>query len=76
MKTSIVKIGNSQGIRIPKSVLSQTILSGEVELEVRDDSIVIKPSLDARERELAILSEKALADWNDPEEDKAWAHLQ
>ena len=76
MKTSIVKIGNSQGIRIPKTLLSQTSLSGEVELEVRKDTIIIKPAEDSGARELALLSEKALGDWNSPEEDKAWAHLQ
>jgi len=43
MKASIVRIGNSQGIRIPKVVLEQTHLSGEVELEVRDRQIVIRP---------------------------------
>jgi antitoxin MazE len=42
MKASIVRIGNSQGIRIPKVVLEQTHLSGEVELEVRDRQIVIR----------------------------------
>jgi hypothetical protein len=26
--------------------------------------------------EVTLLSEKALEDWNRPEEDKAWAHLQ
>jgi antitoxin MazE len=43
VKASIVRIGNSQGIRIPKVVLEQTRLSGEVELEVRDRQIVIRP---------------------------------
>ena len=43
MKANIVRIGNSQGIRIPKVVLEQTRLSGEVELEVRDRQIVIRP---------------------------------
>jgi antitoxin MazE len=43
MKASIVRIGNSQGIRIPKVILEQTHLSGEVELEVRDRQIVIRP---------------------------------
>ena len=42
MKASIVRIGNSQGIRIPKVVLEQTHLSGEVELEVRDRKIIIR----------------------------------
>ena len=41
MKASIVRIGNSQGIRIPKVVLEQTQLRGEVELEVKDHQIII-----------------------------------
>lgn len=41
MKTSIVRIGNSQGIRIPKVILEQTQLRGEVELEVKDKQILI-----------------------------------
>jgi antitoxin MazE len=32
MKTRIVAIGNSQGIRIPKPLLEQTGLFGEVEI--------------------------------------------
>ncbi|MCL5966180.1 MAG: AbrB/MazE/SpoVT family DNA-binding domain-containing protein [Deltaproteobacteria bacterium] len=42
MRASIVRIGNSQGIRIPKVVLEQTQLKGEVELEVRDQQILIR----------------------------------
>jgi antitoxin MazE len=42
MKANIVRIGNSQGIRIPKVVLEQTQLKGEVELEVRDQQILIR----------------------------------
>ena len=29
-----------------------------------------------RSEEAAVLSEQALADWNRPEEDAAWSHLQ
>jgi antitoxin MazE len=47
MKTSIVAIGNSQGIRIPKILLGQTKLSGEVELS--GESIIIKPARKPRE---------------------------
>ena len=43
MKTSIVKIGNSQGIRIPKILLRQLQLTGEVELTVKHNQLVIKP---------------------------------
>jgi antitoxin MazE len=49
MKTQIVTIGNSQGVRIPKILLEQSKLSGEVELEVRGESIVILPVRKPRE---------------------------
>ena len=42
MKTRIIRIGNSQGIRIPKLYLQQTGLGEEVELEVQDSEIVIR----------------------------------
>jgi antitoxin MazE len=42
MKTHIVRIGNSQGIRIPKPLLDQSGLHGEVELEVQDQRIIIR----------------------------------
>ena len=43
MKASIVPIGNSRGIRIPKTVLEQCHIEKEVILEVEDDNIIIKP---------------------------------
>lgn len=36
MKTRIVRIGNSQGIRIPKPLLDQTGLCGEVEIDAQE----------------------------------------
>lgn len=44
MKTRIVKIGNSQGVRIPKALLTETGLQGEVEIVVRKGTLVIAPS--------------------------------
>lgn len=43
-KTRIVKIGNSQGIRIPKLLLDQTDIGEEVELEVQGGHLVIRPA--------------------------------
>lgn len=43
MRASIIRIGNSQGIRIPKVLLDQTRLAGEVEMVVRDRQIIISP---------------------------------
>ena len=42
MKTKIIRIGNSQGIRIPKVLLDQSRLEKDVELEVSDKQIVIR----------------------------------
>jgi len=41
MKAQIVKIGNSQGIRIPKPILAQCDFQDEVDLEVKDKKIII-----------------------------------
>jgi len=43
VRTRIIKIGNSQGIRIPKLLLEQSNLGEEVELELEEDQIVIRP---------------------------------
>lgn len=42
MKTSIIQIGNSQGIRIPKVLLEETRITGEVDLERHPDGILIR----------------------------------
>ena len=42
MKSQIIQIGNSQGIRIPKVLLEESRISGEVELEIREEGILIK----------------------------------
>jgi len=39
----IVKIGNSQGIRLPKPILEQTGLTDTVELRVEGRSIILEP---------------------------------
>jgi antitoxin MazE len=42
MKTQIIQIGNSQGIRIPKVLLEETRITGEVDLELHPDGILIR----------------------------------
>ena len=37
MKAQIIQIGNSQGIRIPKMMLEETGISGEVDLQIMPD---------------------------------------
>ena len=48
MITKVVKIGNSRGIRIPKSFIEQSGIKNEVELEVKDDRIIIRTLSDVR----------------------------
>ena len=52
-KARIVRIGNSQGIRIPKLLLEQAGLGEEVEIEARGGQLVIRPLRGPR------------ADWDD-----------
>ena len=49
LKTRIVKIGNSHGIRIPKVFLEQMQLGEDVELELLADQIIIRPARRPRE---------------------------
>jgi antitoxin MazE len=50
MKTMIRKMGNSQGVLIPKPILAQLGFGDEVEMQVENDTIVLrKPPKKARE---------------------------
>jgi antitoxin MazE len=42
MKTRIITIGNSQGIRLPKPLLEESGIAGEVEVTIEDFSLVIR----------------------------------
>lgn len=49
MKTRIIQIGNSRGIRIPKVLLEQSGLGEKVELKAEKEKIIIKPIKKTRE---------------------------
>lgn len=59
MRAQIVRIGNSRGVRIPKPLLEQTGLSGEVEIIVADDALVIRPVKQPRQHWAAAFQEMA-----------------
>jgi len=44
LKTRIVKIGNSHGVRIPKVWLDQLALENGVEMAMDTDQIIIRPA--------------------------------
>ncbi len=82
MKAQIVRIGNSKGIRIPKPLLDQTGLAGEVEITAKDGQLVIRPVRKAREgwatafEEMAKRGDDALLDPEVPSlsswDDEGW----
>ena len=41
IKATIVRIGNSQGIRIPKALIGQCRLQGKLALEPRGDHLIV-----------------------------------
>jgi antitoxin MazE len=43
LRTKLIKIGNSQGIRLPKTLLEQSGILGEVEIELQAEGIMIRP---------------------------------
>jgi len=44
MKAFIIQIGNSQGVRIPKPIIQQCGFENEVEFEVQEKKLIIKPA--------------------------------
>jgi antitoxin MazE len=66
MKAQIIQIGNSQGVRIPKVMLEEARLAGEVELEIRKEGLLLRraqtPRSDWNERF------KGAAEHDEPEE--------
>jgi antitoxin MazE len=49
MKTDLIRIGNSRGVRIPKPLIEQIGLGDLVDLRVENDHIVIAKERRARE---------------------------
>lgn len=43
MEASIIKIGNSKGIRLSKAVIEKYNIKDKVELILEDDKIILKP---------------------------------
>jgi antitoxin MazE len=72
VRTSIVKFGNSQGIRIPKILLEQAKFDQEVELEVQEGWIIISSARTVREgweesfKKMAAAGDDALLDVERP----------
>lgn len=49
MNARLIRIGNSQGVRLPKTAIEEAGLADEIELIVRKGSITLRPRLRRRE---------------------------
>jgi antitoxin MazE len=79
IRTRIVKIGNSQGIRIPKLLLEQSGIHSEVEIEVQGDHLTIRTASRLRsgwdeafaemskQQDDVLLDEVSITDWDQVE---------
>jgi antitoxin MazE len=43
IRSKVIKIGNSHGIRIPQALLEQVGLTGDVEMTVEGNKLIINP---------------------------------
>ncbi len=80
MKTRIVRVGNSRGVRLPKPLLEQAGLPDEVEIHAEPGRIIIEPAARPRAgwadaaRQMAELGEDGLIDAPTPTrfDDEEW----
>jgi antitoxin MazE len=78
MEVKVVRIGNSQGVRLPKAALQQARISPgqRVRLEVIDDTIVIHPDRNARRGWKVAFAKAGAPDteelWPGVPDDEAW----
>ena len=57
IRSKIIRIGNSQGIRIPHALLQQLHLDSDVEMSVQDDQLIIRAARSPREGWEALFSQ-------------------
>jgi antitoxin MazE len=71
MKAKLIQIGNSKGIRIPKSVLEQCDFEEDVKIEVRRKKLIVYSDKKARKNwdaefknKTASVKDRSLAEFN------------
>ncbi len=70
MQANLISIGNSKGVRLPKAVIEQAGLSGQLEMEVSGNAVIIRSARRVRQDWDAAAAachqagEDQLADWD------------
>jgi len=78
MKTKLIRIGNSQGVRIPKPLIKESGLSGEIEMILRDNEIVLRSAEKTRKNwdqsfeDMAKKGDDQLLDQEEVEQSSEW----
>lgn len=70
MKVSLIQVGNSRGVRLPKVVLDQCDFVQDAELSVEDGRIVLTPIKTTREGWAAAFAADPAGDLS--EEEQVW----
>ncbi|MFP8487999.1 AbrB/MazE/SpoVT family DNA-binding domain-containing protein [Gracilimonas sp. Q87] len=78
MKTKIIRIGNSQGVRIPKPLIEESGITEEIEMILRDNEIVLRSAETIRKdweesfRKMAEQGDDVLLDQEEIENPSDW----
>lgn len=78
MKTKLIRIGNSRGVRIPKPLIEESGLSEEIEMILRDNEIILRSAEETRKdwdeafEEMARQEDDRLLDQEEVERPSEW----
>jgi len=78
MKTKLIRIGNSQGVRIPKPLIEESGITGDIEMILRDNEIVLRSAETIRKdweasfENMAKQGDDVLMDQEDIEQSSDW----
>lgn len=78
MKTKIIRIGNSQGVRIPKPLIEESGITNEIEMILIDNEIILRPAdmirkdWEASFKKMAEQGDDILLDQKEIEEPSDW----
>ncbi len=79
MHVSLVKIGNSRGVRLPRHVIEAAGLKDDLNLEVRDGAVIVRNAHTTRSgwakaaAACHAAGDDALSDWDTTADDGDWS---
>jgi len=82
MKTKLIRIGNSQGVRIPKPLIEESGLTEEIEMILRDNEIVLRSAETTRKNwgelfeKMAEQNDDKLLDQKEIEKPSEWDEVE